>query len=100
MFNLNNIPIPVSPAVSATPEPNKNFPTVGLKNILQNSDLLDLLLKPMSNSDDQKEKEAPIPADIESSFTSDLCSLNFDDFLPQNKPVQSDHDYLDCNKLY
>jgi len=97
MFNLNNIPIPVSPAVSATPEPNKNFPTVGLKNILQNSDLLDLLLKPMSNSDDQKEKEAPIPADIESSFTSDLCSLNFDDFLPQNKPVQSDHDYLDYN---
>lgn len=100
MFNLNNIPIPESPALTAAPETNKNFPTVGLKNILQNSDLLDLLLKPISNTDEQKEKETKstiAESEIEPSFTSDLCSLNFDDLLPQNKPVQSDHDYLDYN---
>lgn len=97
MFNLNNIPIPVSSSVTTAPETNKNFPTVGLKNILQNSELLDLLLKPMSNTEDEKEKEAPVATEIEPTFTSELCNLNFDDFLPQNKPAQSDHDYLDCS---
>lgn len=91
MFNLNSIPIPQN----EDNDSNKNFPTVGLKSILQNSDLLELLLKPIS-SPGSVEKEKSSNATLGSTtenYDSDLSSLNFDDLLKPNKP-QFDHDYF------
>lgn len=89
MFNLNNIPVPeVAIEQNAS---NKKFPTVGLKSILEGSDLLELLLNPSSSEEASKNKtdKQAIDNDI-----NDLSSLNFDDLLKPNQTLV-DHDYFE-----
>lgn len=99
MFNLNSIPIPEQQMemngnnmVGAN---ENNFPTSGFKSILQNSDLLELLLKPIA-SPDEIEREKVLSHVNVNDYEADLDSLNFDDLL---KPTTKhfDHDYVDCS---
>lgn len=95
MLNLNIIPIPRN---SSTNKTHENFPTVGLKSILQNSDLLDLLLKPMSDSNSKSEEKSNMG--MMGDFGPELSGLNLDELLDgptnPNKPAinSSDHDYI------
>lgn len=108
MFNLNSIPIPENNPndnMNMVNDDNKNFPTVGLKSILQNSDLLELLLKPME-SPDQVEKEKinnniqvdSVNFNNNNPNESDLSTLNLDDLLKPTSKIQIDHDYFECNE--
>jgi len=109
MFNLNSIPIPDNnPNDNANlieNDENKNFPTVGLKSILQNSDLLELLLKPMESPDNiEKEKinnniqvDSNVNFNNNSNNETDLSTLNLDDLLKPTTKFQMDHDYFEYN---
>lgn len=101
MFNLNNIPIPENDSSAILSSEQTEFPTDGFKNILQNSDLLELLMKPIQNPEIEKEKL--YTANTEStSFDTDLSSLNFDDLLKSANKSHFDHDYFedwDMSKL-
>lgn len=88
MLNLNNISIPQNNVAAPTID---EFPTDGLKSILQNSDLLEVLLNPTSEND-EKAKENPA---LE-TYAPELSELNFDELLKPNKPLQ-DHDYCKYN---
>ena len=88
MLNLNNISIPQNNVAAPTID---EFPTNGLKSILQNSDLLEVLLNPTSEND-AKAKENPA---LE-TYAPELSELNFDELLKPNKPHQ-DHDYCKYN---
>lgn len=99
MFNLNSIPIPensTSMDVSNMGNADSSFPTVGFKSILQSSDLLELLLKPMASPDEIEREKVLNNVNVDNTdYETDLESLNFDDLLkPTGKHF--DHDYTDC----
>ncbi len=103
MFNLNTIVIPQESQVSShgRGQEQEIFPTVGLKSILQNSDLLEQLLKPISNkSDDEKKMKETKSFNYSNpcfeTSVPELSDLNFEDLLEPNKQL-SDHDYTGCN---
>lgn len=98
MLNLNNIIIPESQSSTMNQQQaQKNFPTDGFKSILESTDLLDLLMKPM---DDIKKDGFETYATTNESFTPDFNNLNFDDLLKPSKEY-TDHDYFeyDAGKL-
>lgn len=98
MFNLNTIAIPQESQVSSNqPREQKNFPTVGFKSILQNSDLLDLLLKPIANNNDDDKKMKQFHLDNTNNYVPELSDLNLDDLLAPKKQQATDHDYIACN---
>ena len=103
MFNLNTIAIPQDSQLSSRTGEQENFPTVGLKSILQNSDLLELLLKPIANKSDDEKKMKGLqvqncanPNAGLDTFVPELSDWNLDELLAPNKQT-SDHDYEGCN---
>lgn len=99
MFNLNSIPIPENNTpmeMSNMGNADSSFPTVGFKSILQSSDLLELLLKPMASPDEIEREKVLNNVNVDNDYGADLESLNFDDLL---KPTSKhfDHDYVDCS---
>lgn len=101
MFNLNTIPIPENNISAILSTEQIEFPTDGFKNILQNSDLLDLLMKPIQSPEIEKEKLYTANTESE-NFDTDLSSLNFDDLLKNANKSHFDHDYFedwDMSKL-
>ena len=127
MLNLNSFILPTSNGDGGNKANNNNnnitFPTVGLKSLLQNSELLELLMKPIANSAGQG-TSPPIQDKINIGSTcsnnsnsnnnnnfnfegGDLSDLNIDDLLKGNKISKTlyelnDHDYLSgwCFWLY
>jgi hypothetical protein len=97
MFNLNSIPIPENTITStdvSVDTNEQNFPTNSFKSILQNSDLLELLLKPMASPDEiEREKALNCVNVAGDDYESDFNCLNFDDLLKPSKHF--DHDYVD-----
>lgn len=98
MFNLNSIPIPENTITStdvSVDTNEQNFPTNSFKSILQNSDLLELLLKPMASPDEiEREKALNCVNVAGDDYESDFNCLNFDDLLKPSKHF--DHDYVDA----
>ena len=114
MLNLNSFILPTSNGDGGNKANNNNitFPTVGLKSLLQNSELLELLMKPIANSTGHTVSE-PIQDKLNIGSTcsnnnnnnnfnfegGDLSDLNIDDLLKGNKITKTlyelnDHDYL------
>lgn len=74
---------------SASPASDSSkFPTVGLKSLLQNSDLLDLLMKPLEGGENETSKTtaagmvaektttmSSLSTDVDSQFASTLSAL-------------------------
>ncbi len=104
MFNLNTISIPQDSQVSRRNREQDSFPTVGLKSILQNSDLLELLLKPIANKEDdgKKMKDLQVENYVDTNmgtFVPELSDLNLDELFEPNKQQTTDHDYVGCHAL-
>ena len=56
---------------------NTKFPTVGLKSLLQNSDLLDLLLKPLSSEEPKQQQPTSIVK--ETTVNKEKSAIRFAD---------------------
>lgn len=83
---------------SDSPSDDTRFPTSGLKSLLKNSELLDLLLKPMDKQEEQNPNTNFANDLLSTQLDVDLTSLNDD---PKSKSFfdwENTDELLECNK--